>query len=68
MSKDLVEDSKILANVNTRGKKSAMLRKSYTSKGMMCSHCGKGGHTVELCYKKHGYPLGFKAIKKEQRL
>ena len=68
MSKDLVEDSKILANVNTRGKKSAMLRKSYIDKCMMCSHYGKGGHIVELCYKKHGYPLGFKARPKEQKL
>ncbi|XP_057420555.1 uncharacterized protein LOC130714651 [Lotus japonicus] len=25
-----------------------------------CSYCGKMGHTVEDCYKKHGFPPGFK--------
>ncbi|XP_075645624.1 uncharacterized protein LOC142616716 [Castanea sativa] len=25
-----------------------------------CSHCGLLGHTVEKCYKIHGYPLGYK--------
>jgi hypothetical protein len=26
----------------------------------MCSHCGVAGHTVEKCYKVHGYSPGFK--------
>ena len=25
-----------------------------------CIHCGKTGHTVDKCYKKHGFPPGFK--------
>ena len=25
-----------------------------------CTHCGKTGHIVDKCYKKHGCPLGFK--------
>ena len=25
-----------------------------------CTYCGKTGHTVDKCYKKHGFPLGFK--------
>ena len=61
MTKNLVEDSRILANIHAGGKKSAVPGKNYTGKGKMCSHCGKGGHTVEVCYKKHGYPPGFKA-------
>lgn len=24
------------------------------------SHCGKFGHTIEKCYKLHGFPLGYK--------
>lgn len=24
-----------------------------------CSHCGFTGHTVDKCYKLHGYPLGY---------
>lgn len=26
----------------------------------VCSHCGYNGHTVDKCYKIHGYPPGFK--------
>jgi hypothetical protein len=26
----------------------------------MCTHCGMAGHTVDKCYKLHGFPLGFK--------
>ena len=26
----------------------------------ICSHCGFRGHTVDKCYKFHGYPPGFK--------
>ena len=26
----------------------------------VCSHCGITGHTVENCYKIHGYPPGYK--------
>jgi len=22
----------------------------------VCTHCGKNGHTIEVCYKKHRYP------------
>ncbi|XP_050217290.1 uncharacterized protein LOC126668117 [Mercurialis annua] len=26
-----------------------------------CSHCGWNGHTVDSCYKKHGYPPNFQS-------
>lgn len=26
----------------------------------ICSHCGIAGHTVNRCYKLHGYPQGYK--------
>ena len=26
----------------------------------MCTHYGKLGHTMDKCYKIHGFPLGFK--------
>jgi len=32
--------------------------RGYTSK--ICSHCGKTGHTIDTCYKKHGFPPHFK--------
>jgi len=25
----------------------------------MCSHYGNRGHTIEICFKKHGYPSGW---------
>ena len=26
----------------------------------ICSHCGRLGHTMEKCFKLHGFPPGFK--------
>jgi hypothetical protein len=25
-----------------------------------CTHCGRGNHTINTCFKKHGYPPGFR--------
>ncbi|CAN1194248.1 hypothetical protein LINPERHAP2_LOCUS42462 [Linum perenne] len=35
---------------------------SFKNKGKkpVCSYCGYIAHTVEVCYKKHGYPHGYK--------
>lgn len=27
--------------------------------GRQCTYCGKTGHTIEICFKKHGYPPNF---------
>ncbi|XP_016191804.1 uncharacterized protein LOC107632648 [Arachis ipaensis] len=24
-----------------------------------CTHCGRSGHTIEVCYSKHGFPPGY---------
>ncbi|XP_050890149.1 uncharacterized protein LOC127095511 [Lathyrus oleraceus] len=32
----------------------------------VCSHYGRTNHTVETCFMKHGYPLGFKGKTKFQ--
>jgi len=29
----------------------------------LCTHCGLLGHTIEKCYKLHGYPPGYKFTK-----
>ncbi|KAF1869335.1 hypothetical protein Lal_00018428 [Lupinus albus] len=34
------------------------------SHGKICTYCNKSGHTVDLCYKKHGYPPNFKFTNK----
>ena len=26
----------------------------------MCTHCVKTGHTIDICYRKHGLPLHYK--------
>lgn len=30
------------------------------AKKPLCIHCGYKGHTVDKCYKKHDYPIGYK--------
>ncbi|XP_019193357.1 PREDICTED: uncharacterized protein LOC109187551 [Ipomoea nil] len=30
----------------------------------VCSYCGYTGHTIDKCYKKHGYPPGWKSRNK----
>jgi hypothetical protein len=31
----------------------------------ICSHCGISGHTVDKCYRVHGFPPGFKFTKNQ---
>lgn len=40
----------------------ASINATYNSKPPrpVCSHCGYNGHTIDKCYKIHGYPPGFK--------
>jgi len=26
----------------------------------LCTYCNGNGHTIDTCYQKHGYPLGYK--------
>lgn len=33
----------------------------------ICSHCGISGHTVNRCYKLHGYPQGYKSQYKNSK-
>src|SRR5262249_21168458 len=32
----------------------------FLSKKPICTYCGMTGHTIDRCYKKHGYPPGSK--------
>ncbi|XP_019462961.1 PREDICTED: uncharacterized protein LOC109361887 [Lupinus angustifolius] len=36
------------------------------SPGKYCSHCKKTGHTIEVCYRLHGFPANFQFTKNEQ--
>lgn len=32
---------------------------STTSRSKVCTHCGRIGHTIDVCYGKHGFPPHF---------
>ncbi|XP_057431475.1 uncharacterized protein LOC130724295 [Lotus japonicus] len=32
---------------------------NYKNTGKFCTHCKKPGHTIEICYRLHGYPTTF---------
>nr|KYP66985.1 hypothetical protein KK1_013301 [Cajanus cajan] len=61
---EVVNDSKVFANA-VENKKSfgrgrgSNFKNGGRGNGKMCTYCGKSGHTVETCYKKHGYPPSF---------
>jgi hypothetical protein len=48
----------VQANQN-RSTKQSTLRKDKP----ICSHCGLNGHTVDKCYRLHGFPPGYKFTK-----
>ena len=51
-----VESTAFAAKSMTLGPKNSKKGKEMPT----CSHCGLLDHTVEKCYKIHGYPLGYK--------
>ncbi|XP_019189879.1 PREDICTED: uncharacterized protein LOC109184338 [Ipomoea nil] len=57
----------IIAAVNTYNYR----RNGNNNKSAKCTFCGMSGHTIDKCYKKHGYPPGwipgFKSKGKQQQ-
>nr|KYP68435.1 hypothetical protein KK1_022059 [Cajanus cajan] len=57
-------ESKGLINVvssNTSSCKFCAGNKVTSNRGTKsCTHCGKLGHTIDVCYRKHGFPPGHK--------
>jgi len=65
------------ARVSQFGESSALMTSKSTSPAVnvknakqafrkpkpICSHCGVTGHTIEKCYRIHGFPSGFKFTK-----
>lgn len=39
----------------------AQSSQSHRQSRPLCSHCGYSGHTMDKCYKIHGFPPGFKS-------
>ncbi|XP_050214280.1 uncharacterized protein LOC126665505 [Mercurialis annua] len=58
-------DSNVFYAGSTRGRGFNNYRGNNRGRGFVqnwkptCSHCGYGNHTVDSCYKKHGYPPGY---------
>lgn len=56
------DESKILINSADYKKSQGRGRRGYIAGtnsrngNKICTYCGKSGHTIETCYKKHGYP------------
>ncbi|XP_050211525.1 uncharacterized protein LOC126661707 [Mercurialis annua] len=40
-------------------------KKYYNQSGMKCTYCGLTNHTIDKCYRKHGYPPGFQSKSKQ---
>ena len=57
-----------LSPVGISGPSSSMAASNFTSKPRrdrpLYTHCGLQGHTMEKCYKLHGYPPGYKPKQK----
>ncbi|KZV56585.1 hypothetical protein F511_27173, partial [Dorcoceras hygrometricum] len=69
-SKVGVDHSVILSNVNSSANTATTLRTSQSSKGgrgdrIICSHCHFRNHTIDKCYKLHGYPPGHPKFKSQ---
>ncbi|XP_019167273.1 PREDICTED: uncharacterized protein LOC109163006 [Ipomoea nil] len=48
----------VVGNLNTGNNVRRFIPNS-ANKYSKCTYCGMIGHTIERCYKKHGYPLGW---------
>ncbi|KAG8635269.1 hypothetical protein MANES_16G017966v8 [Manihot esculenta] len=59
---DLGENVKVFVSAkasNLSQNRNAFYKKP-SSNAKVCTYCGKQRHTVDTCYKKHGFPPGFK--------
>jgi len=56
------------ASVASSAKKSrtSVFRGDQERNKVICDHCGDKGHTIERCFKLHGFPPGWKKGEKSQ--
>ncbi|WCJ34991.1 hypothetical protein M5689_016264 [Euphorbia peplus] len=67
----VVEHEKVVSVVENQcnvflAKESDSSGSSSSKRVYVCSYCGKDGHTVDRCFKKHGFPPRFDFVKKRQ--
>lgn len=53
---DEIDDSLAIGNAVDSKK----YYKGKNSGGKVCTYCGRPGHTVDTCFRKHGFPPGYK--------
>ena len=53
-------ESTVLATKNQNSTTSNGGSNSTGKERSLCTHCGKLGHTIDKCYKLHGFPLVYK--------
>ncbi|XP_065851381.1 uncharacterized protein [Euphorbia lathyris] len=58
---DRIDSTVNFAKTQNAGQKKQFYKKNGWP---ICSYCGKENHTVDQCYKKHGFPPNFKFTKK----
>ena len=52
--------------MNKSSPRPRFFKQNYKKDCPMCSHCGVAGHTVEKCYRVHGFPPGFKFTQRSE--
>ncbi|XP_019179910.1 PREDICTED: uncharacterized protein LOC109175115 [Ipomoea nil] len=51
--------NEVVAAMNSYSNQYNGRRNGNSNKGAKCTYCGMSGHTVDKCFKKHGYPPGW---------
>ena len=51
-------DSKVSSSVNAIGKTHGGGRVQQPKSTKVCVYCRRTGHSIDVCYSKHGYPVG----------
>jgi hypothetical protein len=60
----VAQDSAVLFSKTVSNQPSRFVKQYNRKEKPVCTHCGFIGHTVDKCYKLHGYPPGYKFTKK----
>ena len=57
---DVTENLEVMVNLSDGKKPTVYGKGKGNSNTKPCSYCNRTGHTVDTCYRKHGYPPGFR--------
>ena len=55
-----IEATTLYSNAGSGFKHNHNNKGNFRREGPICTHCGKTGHTMDKCYRLHGFPPGFK--------